>query len=740
MKRLFLSFLFIICLRQFDTIAQSTIPDSLLSERVITLDDVVISANKVAESKKNVSQQVEAITQKQVEQSNPQSAADMVANTGLASVQKSQQGGGSPVLRGFEASRVLLMVDDVRMNNIIYRAGHLQNIVTIDPSMLERTEIVFGPSSTVYGSDALGGVIHFHTKDPALSTQSGDLNVQANALIRYASANNEMTGHLDFNIGGAKFGSLTSVSYSDFDDLKQGQNLNSTADSLWLRPFYAEHINGQDSLVANDNIYKQVFSGYSQYDILQKFLFKQNDHVKHVLNLQLSNSTDIPRYDRLTDPDGEGLRYSEWYYGPQFRTLASYQLSVEEMDGFFTSLQGGISYQAIEESRHQRRFGRTALQSRTEQVGVFGFDVQARKRSQHNDLRIGIEGQFNSLESTAEEKDIETGGISALDTRYPDGDNTMNNVAAYATDSWNFSEQWVLNTGLRLEYITLHSTFESKEFFDFPFDEIEQSHLPLSGTVGVIWNGEKDWRVSLLGSTGFRAPNVDDMAKVFESAAGSIVVPNPDLKPERTYNMDLSANKMISDKVKIEVVGFGTLFRDAIVTDAFTFNGQDSIEYDGEMSAVLASQNKRKAFLYGVNANLLADITNSLSLTTTITYTHGEVVADSANTPLDHIPPVFGKTSVIYHHKAFRGELFANYNGWKHIEDYYLNGEDNEQYATPEGMPAWWTLNIRLQYQVNKFLLVQLGCENILDANYRVFASGISSPGRNFVVALRGSF
>ena len=73
--------------------------------------------------------------------------------------------------------------------------------------------------------------------------------------------------------------------------------------------------------------------------------------------------------------------------------------------------------------------------------------------------------------------------------------------------------------------------------------------------------------------------------------------------------------------------------------------------------------------------------------------------------------------------------MFANYNGWKHIDDYYLNGEDNEQYATPEGMPSWWTLNLRAQYQVNQYLLIQAACENILDANYRVFASGISAPG-----------
>ncbi len=740
MKQFFILSGFLIFAFGIHVTAQPAPTDTTLSERVITLDETVVSANKVPEAKRNVSQQIEVINAKQIQQSNPATSAEMLSQTGQVMVQKSQQGGGSPVLRGFEASRVLLEVDNVRMNNLIYRAGHLQNIITLDPSMLENTEILFGPASTVYGSDALGGVIHLHTKDPVLGNAGEKMNVHGNAFLRFGSANTEKTGHLDLNLGGAKLASMTSFTYTDFDDLVQGKNLNKTADSTWLRPYYIERINGIDSLVKNDNIYKQVFSGYSQYDLLEKLLYKQSDHVTHVLNLQLSNSSDIPRYDRLTDPDGEGLRNATWYYGPQLRTLASYELHLDAMNGFFNSFTGRLNYQYITESRHQRRVDRTGQQNRTEKVGVFGFGFDARKTTDRNDLRVGLEGYLNSLTSTAEEEDIVTGEISSLDTRYPDGDNTMNNIGLYATDTWKIDNHWVLNAGLRLESIMLHSTFVSKEFFDFPFDEIKQSHLPLSGSLGIIWNGDSGWRSALVGSTGFRAPDVDDLAKVFESSPGSVIVPNPDLQPERTFNLDLNVSKIFTDKVKVELVGFATLFRDAIVTDQFTYNGEDSIVYDGELSEVLANQNKRKAFLYGVNANLFIDFTDNLSLMSTLTYTKGEIIEEEGNDPLDHIPPVIGKTSVVYHNKGFRGELFALYNGWKHIEDYNDGGEDNEQYATPEGMPAWWTLNLRLQYQLNKNLLIQATCENLMDANYRVFASGISAPGRNFILALRGSF
>ena len=65
---------------------------------------------------------------------------------------------------------------------------------------------------------------------------------------------------------------------------------------------------------------------------------------------------------------------------------------------------------------------------------------------------------------------------------------------------------------------------------------------------------------------------------------------------------------------------------------------------------------------------------------------------------------------------------------------------DNFGNATIQGMPAWITFNFRGAYQVQKNLQVQMALENILDVNYRVFASNISAPGRNFVVTLRGAF
>lgn len=143
-----------ICLSPFVQ-AQQVERDTAMEE--VSLNETVVAASRGSQARTAVAQQVRVIRRTEIERMNAPSTADLLSNTGQVFVQKSQQGGGSPVIRGFEASRVLLVVDGVRMNNAIYRAGHLQNVITMDNAALDRAEVLFGPASTVYGTDALGG-------------------------------------------------------------------------------------------------------------------------------------------------------------------------------------------------------------------------------------------------------------------------------------------------------------------------------------------------------------------------------------------------------------------------------------------------------------------------------------------------------------------------------------------------------------------------------------------------------
>ncbi|CAN1490248.1 CirA Outer membrane receptor proteins, mostly Fe transport [Spirosomataceae bacterium] len=694
------------------------------------LEEVVISANKFELKKKESPNQIELITAKQIAFQNSPNTANLLEQTGNVFVQRSQAGGGSPVLRGFEASRVLIVMDGVRMNNAIYRAGHLQNVLRIDQSMLERAEVVFGPSSVMYGSDALGGVVHFRSKNPEFGVKS------FRSYLRHSTAIGEKTGHLDFNIGRKRLAFLTSFTFSDFGDVIQGSNRLEAYPDFGKRLFYVERQGNADVSIKNNDVNKQVGSAYSQYDFLQKISFQQTDNIKHTLNFQFSNSSDVPRYDRLTELRNGLPRFAEWYYGPEKRLMFAYHLELKNTL-IYDRATVSLAFQDIEESRVSRNFNNVNRKSQFEKVNLFSLNADFQKVIKSQTLTYGLEVVGNDVKSKAHFTNINTNEERKADTRYPDGKNTMNTWAIYVADQLKVSDALIVHGGLRYAFTDLSAEFTEKAFFPFPYSEIQQKNSSLTGNLGIVYTPFAKTKFGLLGSSGFRSPNIDDLAKVFDSVPGSLIVPNPDIRPEYSYNGELSLNQQIGKKIRFEGVYFVTSMRNAIVIDDFSLNGERLVMYNGQSSKVLAAQNKAKALIHGWNLNLKADLSKEVVFSSSLNYTKGSI-KDAANTPMDHIPPMFGRTAIKYQKKAIQVEVFSIYNGWKKLANYSPSGEDNLIYATKDGMPSWWTLNLRSDYQANKNISLQFACENIFDKNYRNFASGISSPGRNFVITVRG--
>ena len=706
-----------------------------------TENETVVSANKSTEKRKDVAQKIQVIRAAEIQFQQQTSMADVLANSGSVFVQKSQLGGGSPIIRGFETNKVLLVVDGIRMNNAIYRGGHLQNVLTLDQANLDRAEVLFGPGSVIYGSDAIGGVMSFQTKKPVFST-SDQLLVRSAAYMRGFSAGAGYAANAQVNVGSKRWASLTSISYSNFGDLRQGKNRSAAMGNLGFRPWYVAQVNGQDSMVVNSDSSLQVGSGYTQFDVLQKLSFIQKPGVQHHLNLQLSNSGNIDRYDRLTLMSGTKPKFAEWYYGPQYRLLAAYTLELSNATKFYDNARIILAYQGIEESRIDRRFQKASRNHRIEQLDIYTLNADFMKKWGAHELRYGAEAYLNKVNSTAFAEDINTGEQTTIDTRYPDGGSSMQGAALYASHTFEVSDKLIINDGIRFSQVGLQAQFIDQTFFPFPFSQIQQNHLALNGNLGLIYMPQTKLRISINGSTAFRAPNVDDLTKVFESVPGSVIVPNPELLAEYAYNAELGLQYQFMTKSTIGVNLYQTYLTNALTVQNGTFNGADSVLYDGQMSQVLMTTNKGRAYVRGFEAFLQAQLTNNLQLSGTYNYTFGRILTDTIPYPLDHIAPAFGKLSLRYAmlHNKLKLEGFMLYSGWKRLDDYNFVGEDNFAYATSDGMPSWYTLNLRANYNINNQLSIQVACENILDRNYRMFASNISAPGRNFILTLRGNF
>ena len=707
----------------------------LLSERIIKIDEVIISANKWEQNKSEIPFEIFSLKAKEISFGNPQTAADILEASGQVFVQKSQLGGGSPMIRGFGANSVLIVVDGVRMNNAIFRGGNLQNIISVDPNTIESSEVIFGPGAVIYGSDALGGVMDFHTKKHQFA-KGNDLLVNGHAMARFSSANVEKTASALISISKRNISYLGNLTYSDFGNLKTGSIRPDAHPDFGKRPEYIVRIDGEDSIVRNSNENLQKFSAYKQINTLQKLSFRIKDHIELGYTFNYSTTSDIPRYDRLIEYDGETLKNAEWYYGPQSWMMNALRFNYFKSSRLFDEVKVIAAFQQFEESRHDRRYRQSLLRNRAEKVSVFSFNTDFEKVfTKNNQLFYGLEYTFNHVNSTAFSEDIENGDIANISTRYPDGGSEVQNVAAYTSYKRNFGGNVFLTTGIRYSYQGLTSKFNE---FDFDNNKIENRNSALNGNVGLVLKPNSNWNISGLFSTGFRAPNVDDISKVFDSEPGNVVVPNPGLKPEYSYNTELSITRYINNKIEISSVFFYSFLRDAMVRGDFSVNGRDSIIYDGDLSKVQAIVNTGRANIYGFNVAFKMDLTKSWSTSMNINYTNGKDLI--TNEPLRHTTPLFGMASLFYNQKKLSSEFFVRFNGRRKFEDLPPSERNKTHLYSSDGSLAWYTLNFRLQYQISNLLEINGAIENILDHHYRTYSSGISAPGRNFVISFRANF
>lgn len=714
-----------------------------LTETNIYLGEMIVSANRWEEEQIEIPYHIEKINIKEIEFINPLTSADLIGSSGYAFIQKSQQAGGSPSLRGFATNRVLLVVDGVRMNNAIYRTGNLQNVISLDANSMENAEILFGPGAVMYGSDAIGGVMDFHFLEPMLS-DNDKLLFTGNVMGRFSSVNTEKTGHIDFNIGLKKWAFATSYTTNDYGDLRAGSN----GESFYLRPSYVETINGVDSMFVNDDSTLQVQSGYSQNNFIQKVRFSPNASWDISYGFYYSATSDAPRYDRLClDANDNGvLDYAQWYYGPQKWMMNRLGITNSSSNKIYDRLRFVMAMQNYEESRHDRKFGKTQLRNQTENVDALSFNLDLDKKlGDRTTLFYGAEVVQDNVGSVANKVTIATGEEEPTTTRYPDG-STWQEYGAYISIKHKLNQKMILNAGARYSYYMIKADFDTA-MFPFPFDYAENKNGALNGSMGFVYSPDDTWQLYMNASTGFRAPNIDDIGKVFESVPGSVVVPNADLKPEYAYNGEIGTVKTYGKYVKFDLAAYYTLLKNALARRNFQYNGKDSIEYDGQMSQVMAIQNISQAFVSGIQTGLTINFGKGIGLKTSLCYQYGkeESIDSAAFYPTSHVPPLFGSTHLTYERKMLKLDLYAVYNGRMDYEDLPLSErQDNAPYLKDDNglpyVPAWTTLNFKAGIYINRNLSLNLGVENITDQLYRPFESGISAAGRNLIIAVRGTF
>ena len=703
------------------------------------LEEVVVSASRFRQQRRDLPQKILSLNQQHILQFSPQTSADLLENSGQVYVQKSQLGGGSPMIRGFATNRLLLTVDGVRMNTAIFRGGNVQNVISIDPLAVENSEVIMGPGSVIYGSDAVGGVMNFYTLTPSFS-YSDDTKISGRAYARYATANKEKTGHFDISIGGKKWALASSISYSDFDDLLMGSH----GPDEYLRPDFVVRQGNQDITIPNEDPKVQKPTGYNQLSLMEKLRFKPNERWDFSLGLLYSSTSDYPRFDRLYRKREGVHRAAQWYYGPQDWLQGNFQIHHKNLGKLYDEARLVAAYQFFKESRHNRDYQDIWLFHNEEQVDAWSLNLDFEKGFSDHKLHYGLEYVLNQVSSEGTEENINSQEERLGVPRYPNGSN-WESMAAYASMRWKLNPVLSLQTGARYNLILLRASFD-ETLYDFPFTDADIKTGAITGSAGLSWRQNQflNWKLNL--STAFRAPNIDDIGKIFDSAPGMVVVPNTDLKPEYAYNAELGVRFNIEDLLVIDLAGYYTLLEDALVRRDYNLGGREYIDYQGERSRVQAIQNAAHAQVYGLEAGAKMKLAQDLHLSAQINISEGEEELDDGSTaPLRHAAPIFGNAQLTWQKGDLTIVLSGDYNAELQYDELAPSEQDKAYlYAIDENgnpyAPEWHTLNLNSSYRFTDNWLASVSLENITDQRYRTYSSGLTAPGRNLILAVQYSF
>ncbi len=673
-----------------------------LDASVIEMESVIITATRTERKPVEISLPIDLVPKIKIQRLNVKSSAEALREEPNILIQKTSHAGGCAYIRGMGSNQILLLVDGIRMNNSIYRRGNHPYLTTIDFNMLDRIEVVRGPSSMLYGSDALGGTINTITKIPDL-TRSG-VSFDYRLAGRYASADNERSSRADFSIKSRRVAFQGGVSLKKFGDLRRGKCCSTG--------------------VLEKSPPLQSPSAFDCYDLDAKLLFSPKINQKIILASQYTKRSHIPRYDKY-----ENNNYHLWEYNPQIRNLNYLRYEIGLNNRYISSLRATISYHYQEEGRRKQKHEDDQINQEKDNVGTIGVQLQLNSVIGSHLLTYGTDIYLDRIESVRYSIDPQTGEKEKkIQARYPDGAK-YNSFGAFFQDEIGIGRKWTANIGIRYSYF--YTNFSLPESV---FDKaISQKFKSFTGSVGLIRNLGGGVFLNFNMRQAFRAPNLADISKLGESKGNIYEVPNPDLKPEKMISFDIGL-KIESQRLRAETSIYYAKLNDLIDSDYDTYNGDSTIIRNGVEFIVKSKQNIGEAYFVGLESSMIYNFITNFYFNGNIAIPYGQNV--TRHEPVGGVPPTFGRIGIQWERNSIYADLYIRFAA----KQDRLSSDDKDDPRIPEGgTPGWYTLNLRLGYEIRNFGHVQFAIENILDRNYREHGSGINSAGRNIILSMQVS-
>ena len=659
--------------------------DSLTYSDTIRLEDVVVVGQRAETSILDRPEAISVLNSRQLESLSPMNMPEAMSAMPGVFMQQTNHGGGSPFVRGLTGYHTLILVDGIRLNNAIFRSGPNQYLNTVDPLMISQIEVLRGPGSVQYGTDAIGGAIYLRSRKPQFSEDK--LQVGGEVYGKWMSQNMEKTGRAQLQLSSRKFAVMAGITRKDFGNIVAGGELG-----------------------------KLEYTSYDEYssDVMARVKLTPAQTLS--LAWQHHKQNDVQLYHKLIN--GE---YSTYSFDPQLRDLVYLQHEITRAHSVISGFRTTLSMHESDETRKKQRTGSEDLYTEHDRVRSFGFILECLTNNGKNWQGVsGYEIYYDRVSSSTLKTNQVSGTDSTYRGLYPDG-SWISNMSLFSLHNLNLGKL-ELNGGLRYNYFILGLT-------DDVFGDLTIRPDALVGSLGASYRVFRNTDINLSVQNAFRAPNINDVSS-FGIADFRYEVPNFDLSPEKSFNKELGI-KTNQKRIGGSVHLYHNSLTDLMTNVKTTFQGQDSI--DGVK--VYTRENVGKAYIRGIEGELLLRPLRYLSVNSYLVYTYGHNV--TKDEPLRRIPPLNGMLRIGLH-------LVKNLeilNEWQFASaQKQLSSGDIDDSRIPEGgTPGWNVFNLRFSYHL-RGLTINTGLLNLFNEAYRTHGSGVESVGRSLYISLKFTF
>lgn len=657
------------------------------------LEQIQVTATRTAKSNFDVATAVSVVGRDEIRELAPLTVADYLRAQPGAFVQATTPGQAIPIIRGLKGSEVLHIVDGFRLNTAFFRNSPNQYFALADAQNVDRVEVVRGPSSSLYGSDAMGGVVQVLTPEERFegSSWSGRGRFRA----QYTSGDLSSVGRIQGAAG------------------KDGISISG---GVTVQDVGRRELGGDGGRLPN--------SDFSAHAADAKLIWSPVEGHELTFSAQYLQQPKTARVDELIAGFGQTRPNSvEFYFQPQDRLFAQVRYTITEATSWFDRAEFHVGYQKINDDRRTREFGTANRELEANASRLRGATATFDKTVGNHSFVYGAEAYYDTIDSFRERLNLNTNAVSARPSRFPDG-STMDSFAVFANDSIALAPRWQLDVGGR------YSSFDIEMPTTPQGPGVKLSPDDLTGNAGLTFRATDTLHLVSNVGRGFRAPNIFDLGVFGDRPSNRFAIPNTDLKPETVVTWDVGL-KWDQPGVQAEVFLWKSNYKNKI-TSVETGDLTDS----GRI--IVTNRNVTDLDLWGLEAGARWYFSEKSQAYGVINFTRGEETYAGDSYDADRVPPINGRLGFLHYLNDT-----VSIDAWALFatrQDRLSPRDLTDPRVNPQGTAGWATANVRLDWEFAQAATLGLRLENLGDRRYREHGSGADEMGRSASVILDWAF